>query len=60
METPSGFEVFAEICACASQSVKCRRAVKDSQEQWYAVGGVRPSSDDLACRSGVGISNILE
>ena len=37
-----------------------QRAVKGSQAQWYAVGGIRPSSKDSASRSGVRISNIVE
>ena len=37
-----------------------RRVVKDSQGQWYAVGGIRPSSGDSTSRSGVRISNIVE
>ena len=43
-----------------NQAVDWRRAVKDSQEQWYAVGGIRPSSEDSAFRSGVRISDIVE
>ena len=34
--------------------------VKDSREQWYAVGGIRPSSEDSTSRSGVRISNVVE
>ena len=34
--------------------------MKDSQEQWYAVGGIRPSSDDSISRSSVRVSNIVE
>ena len=34
--------------------------LKDSQEQWYAVVGLRPSSEDLTSRSGVRISNVVE
>ena len=37
-----------------------RRAVKDSQEQWYAVGGIRPSSEDPASQSGVRIFKNVE
>ena len=37
-----------------------RSAVKDSQEQWYAVGGIRLSSEDSGSRSGVRISSIVE
>ena len=43
-----------------NQAVDRQRAVKDSQEQWYAVGDIRPSSEDSASRSGVRISNIVE
>ena len=32
----------------------------DSQEQWYAVDGIRPSSENSASRSGVRISNVAE
>ena len=53
-------QVVAEVCACVNQAVDRRRAVKDSQEQWYAVGGIRPSSEDSASRSGVRMSNIVE
>ena len=43
-----------------NQAVDLRRALKDSQEQWYAVGGIRPSSEDSASRSGLRISDIVE
>ena len=36
------------------------KAVRDSQEQWYAVGGIRPSSGDSVSRSHLRISIILE
>ena len=60
VESVSGSQVVAEVCACVNQAVDWRRAVKDSQEQWYAVGGIRPSSEDSASRSGVRMSNIVE
>ena len=60
VETASRSQVVAEACACVNQAVDWRRAVKDSQEQWYALGGIRPSSEDSASRSGVRISNIVE
>ena len=53
-------QVVAEICACLIEAVDWQRAVKDSQEQWCAVAGTRPSSEDSASRSGVRISNIVE
>ena len=48
------------MCGCVTQVLNQRRAVKDSREQWYAVGGIRPSSEDSASRSGVRISNFVE
>ena len=43
-----------------NQAVDRRRAVKVSQEQWFAVGGIRPSSEDSGSGSRVRISNIVE
>ena len=60
VETASRAQVVADVCACVNQAVDRRRAVKDSQEQWYAVDGIRPSSEDSASRSAVRISNIVE
>ena len=60
LETLSCSQAVTEICACVNQAVDRRKAVKDSQEQWYPVGGIRPSSEDTASRSGVRISNIVE
>ena len=60
VETASRALVAAEVCACVNQAVDWRRAVKDSRDHWYAVGGIRPSSEDSAARSGVRISKIVE
>ena len=60
LETAFRSQVVAEVCGCVNQALDRRRAVKDSQEQWYAVGGIRPPSEDSASRSGVRISNIVE
>ena len=60
VETVFRSQVVAESCACLNQAVDRRGVVRDSQEQWYAVGGIRPSSEDSASRSGVKISNIVE
>ena len=48
VETASRAQVLAEVCACVNQAVDRRRAVKDSQEQWYAVGCIRLISEDSA------------
>ena len=60
VETASRSQVVAEVCVCVNQAVDRRRAVKDSKEEWYAVDGIRLSSEDSASRSGVRISNIVE
>ena len=60
VETASCSQVVVEVCACVNQAVDRRRALRESEEQWYAVGGIRPSSEDSASRSGVGISNIVK
>ena len=53
-------QVVADVCGCVNEALDRRRLVKDSQEQWYAVGGIRPSSEDSTSRSGVRISNVVE
>ena len=60
VETTSRSQVVADVCGCVSGALDRRRLVKDTQEQWYAVGGIRASSEDSASRSGVRISNIVE
>ena len=60
LQTASCSQVVAQVCACVKKAVDRRRAVTDSQEQWYAVGGIRPSSEDSASRSRVRISNIVQ
>ena len=60
VETASRSLVVLEVCACMNQAVDRRRAVKDSQEEWYGVGDMRPSSQDSGSRSGVRSPNIVE
>ena len=60
VETTSHSQVVADVCGCVNEALDRRRVVKDSQEQWYAVGGIRLSSEDSTSRSGVRISNIVE
>ena len=60
VETTSRSQVVADMCGCVNEALDRRRVVKDSQEQWYAVGGKRPSSEDSTSRSGVRISNFVE
>ena len=60
VETTSRSQVVADVCGWVNEALDRRRLVKDSQEQWYAVGGIRPSSEDSTSRSGVRISNVVE
>ena len=60
VETASRSQVVAEVCWCVNRAVDRRMAGKDSQEQRYAVGGIKPSSEDSASRSGVMICIIVE
>ena len=52
--------LWLNVCGCVNEALDRRRLVKDSQEQWYAVGGIRPSSEDSTSRSAVRISNVVE
>ena len=60
VETTSRPQVVTDVCGCVSEVFDRWRMLKDSQEQWYAVGGIRPSSEDSTLRSGVRISNVVE
>ena len=60
VETTPRSQVLANVCGCVNEALDWRRVVKDSQEQWYAVGSIKPSSEDPTSRSGVKISKIVE
>ena len=60
VETTSRSQVVTDVCGCVSEVLDRRRMLKDSQDQWYAVGGIRPSSEDSTSRCGVRISNFVE
>ena len=60
VETTSRSQVVVDVCGCVNEAFDRRRVVKDSQEQWYAVGGIKPSPEDSTSRSGVRISNMVE
>ena len=60
VETTSRSQVVVDGCGCVNEALDRRRVVKDSQEKWYAVGGIKPSSEDSTSQSGVRISNVVE
>ena len=55
VETTSRSQVVADVCGCLNEALDRWRLVEDSQGQWYAVGGIKPSSEDSTSRSGVRI-----
>ena len=57
--TSSG-RVVTDLCACMWRVVHRRRARKDTKEQWYAAGGVKPSSEDSVSGSGVPIPTVVK
>ena len=58
--TPYRCQVVTEVCACVDRVLDRRRAVNGTQEQWYAVGVVSPSSEESVYRTGVRISSRVE
>ena len=60
VEITSRSQVVAHVFGCVNEALDRRRLVKDSQEQWYAVGGIKPSSENSTSLSGARISNIVE
>ena len=60
VETTYSSQVVADVCGCLNKALDRRRLLKDSQEQWYAVGCIRLSSEDPTSRSGVRILNTVE
>ena len=60
VETTSRSQVVADVGGCLNEALDRRRVVMDSQEQWYVVGGIKPSSEDSTSRSSVRISKIVE
>ena len=60
VESKSRSQVVVDVCGCVNKALDRRRLVKDSQGPWYAVGGIRPSSEDSISRSGVRISIFVE
>ena len=53
-------QIFADLKICFEKAVDCRRVVKETSEQWYAVGAVWPSSSESFLQYGVRISTFLE
>ena len=60
VESKSSARMFADLKTCFEKALDHRRVVKDTSEQWYALGAVRPSSGESSSHYGVRISTIVE
>ena len=60
VETESSTRIIADLKACFEKVAERRRVVKDTSEQWYRLGAVRPSSVESSSQYGVRISTVVE
>ena len=60
VETESSTRIIVDLKACFEKVVERRRVVKDTSEQWYRLGAVRPSSGESSSQYGVRISIVVE
>ena len=60
VETESSPRIIADLKTCFEKVVERRRVVKDTSEQWYRLGAVRPSSGESSSQCGVRISTVVE
>ena len=60
MESGSSDQIIADLKTCFEKALDCRRVIKDTSEQWYALGAVRPSSGESPSQYGVRISTLVE
>ena len=60
VETESSARIISDLRTCFEKAVERRRVVKDTSEQWYRLGAVRPSSGESSSQYGVRISTVVE
>ena len=60
VETESSARLTSDLKTCFEKAVERRRMVKDTSEQWYRSGAVRPSSGESSSQYGVRISTVVE
>ena len=60
VETESSARIMSDLKSCFEKAVERRRVVKDTSEQWYRLGAVRPSSGESSSQYGVRISTVVE
>ena len=60
VETDSSARIISDLKTSFEKAVERRRVVKDTSEQWYRLGAVRPSSGESSSQYGVRISTVVE
>ena len=60
VESESSARIVADLKTCFEKALERRRVVKDTSEQWYSLGAVRPSSGESSSQYGVRISTVVE
>ena len=60
VESESSARIISDLKTCFEKALERRRVVKDTSEQWYRLGAVRPSSGESSPQYGVRISTVVE
>ena len=60
VESKSSARIISDLKTSFEKAVQRRRVVKDTSEQWYRLGAVRPSSGESSSQYGVRISTVVE
>ena len=60
VESESSARIISDLRTCFEKALERRRVVKDTSEQWYLLGAVRPSSGESSSQYGVRISTVVE
>ena len=60
VESESSARIVSDLKTCFEKVLERRRVVKDTSEQWYRLGAVRPSSGESSSQCGVRISTVVE
>ena len=60
VETESSARIIFDLKTCFEKAVERRRVVKDTSEQWFRLGAVRPSSGESSSQYDVRISTVVE
>ena len=60
VESESSARIICDLKTCFEKVLERRRMVKDTSEQWYRLGAVRPSSGESSSQYGVRISTAVE